>query len=256
MSSRDASQNPVRPSIRVFPYPDGAFSAPRCRLEDNEPRRYRPPENGAQIEQLEEPNRTRPRSCALMMKDSDIQSRVYRLAVSTVLLLANFAIYLSFVVIRVFRGAWIYIVLIAILLCLGVIWCHALIRFIMGIYHFPNNGATNRTLLPLDMAEAASYAQPNQPIHVIMAGDDSEERLSENHGAIGAQITVPPPAYGLWQSSVRLNPDLLFWQRVDNPSSVRSAAREVDGVAPKTEETLPPSYLSNEGVNNVGGAKP
>jgi hypothetical protein len=109
---------------------------------------------------------------------------------------------LSFVVIRVFRGAWIYIVLIAILLCLGVIWCHALIRFIMGIYHFPNNGATNRTLLPLDMAEAASYAQPNQPIHVIMAGDDSEERLSENHGDIGAQITVPPPAYGLWQSSV------------------------------------------------------
>ncbi|KAL2798534.1 hypothetical protein BJX66DRAFT_295109 [Aspergillus keveii] len=162
---------------------------------------------------------------------------------------------LSFVVIRVFRGAWIYIVLIAILLCLGVIWCHALIRRIMGIYHFPNS-ATNRTLLPLNMAEAAGYAQPNQPIHVIMAGDDSEERLSGNHGAIGANIRMPPPAYGLWQSSVRLNPDSLFWQRVDNRSSVRSAARAVDGVAPKTEETLPPSYLSNECMNNVGGAKP
>jgi hypothetical protein len=103
---------------------------------------------------------------------------------------------LSFVVIRVFRGAWISIVLIAILLCLGVIWCHALIRCIMGIYHFPNS-ATNRTPTKHGGSCWICSAKP-----VIMAGDDSEERLSGNHGAIGANIRLPPPAYGLWQSSV------------------------------------------------------
>ncbi|KAL2832269.1 hypothetical protein BJY01DRAFT_102126 [Aspergillus pseudoustus] len=90
---------------------------------------------------------------------------------------------LSFVVIRALRGPCVYIVLIAILLCLGVLWCHALIRFIMAVYQFPYpKSTTDHGIIPISMIEAAGYAKSSQPIHVTMVGD--EERLSENHGDV------------------------------------------------------------------------
>lgn len=46
------------------------------------------------------------------------------------------------------------------------------------------------------------YAEPDRPIPVVLAGD--EEIMAESNGASSAQekLTAPPPAYGLWRSSV------------------------------------------------------
>lgn len=125
----------------------------------------------------------------------------------------------------------------------------------------------------MSMTETAGYAQPEQPIHVTMAGD--EERFTEGDGAFAAKVTVPPPAYGLWRSSVvrdthtgmamrivpltlhqRLDPDLLHWQRVENqPAALRNTER---GATPsrKPHGRRPPSYMSDDGVQYVVEAQP
>lgn len=44
------------------------------------------------------------------------------------------------------------------------------------------------------------YAQPEQPIHVVLARD--EEIAIENRVSSEMKVVAPPPAYGLWRSSV------------------------------------------------------
>ncbi|KAL3465131.1 hypothetical protein BJX64DRAFT_68922 [Aspergillus heterothallicus] len=143
----------------------------------------------------------RSRTCGLVVKDRDVRMRMNRLIISSFFLLVNLDIYISFVVMRVLRGLWVYIVLTFILLCLGVIWCHVRIRFIMAVFKFCHPGPfTEPGIVSISTAGAAGYSSSNQPIHIIMAGD--EEQFSENHGAARMKVTIPPPAYGLWQTSV------------------------------------------------------
>jgi len=103
----------------------------------------------------------------------------------------------------------------------------------------------------------------------------------------------PPPAYGLWRSSVRVNPDLLHWQRVDAGSMRGSAMSSNVGVggagsrngsitgpavsrssplaggstrgsaaAPSVQDEdeelgpRPPSYASEDGVSYILEAEP
>ncbi|KAL2808509.1 hypothetical protein BJX63DRAFT_409053 [Aspergillus granulosus] len=145
----------------------------------------------------------------------------------------------------------------------------------MAVYKFPyRNSSTEHGMLRIRMGRAAGYAQPSKPIQVTMVGD--EEQLSETHSAASVKVMMPPPAYGRWRGSIvskrhptpsieiiplirmqRLNPDLLFWQRIDNQSSVlQSNARGQEDAASKTGEPQPPSYLPNMGVNHVAEAKP
>ena len=52
------------------------------------------------------------------------------------------------------------------------------------------------------------YAQPEQPIPVVLARDE-EIAVGNNENGDGSEhkkIAPPPPAYGLWRSSVVSNP--------------------------------------------------
>jgi hypothetical protein len=106
---------------------------------------------------------------------------------------------LAFVITRALQGPWLYVVLIFLLLTLGFAWSHALFRFIRTIFRFRGSTA-GRVQLWMDTAGTTGYAQPDQPIHVTMAGD--EERFPENRGGAAMNVTIPPPAYGIWRSSV------------------------------------------------------
>lgn len=104
-------------------------------------------------------------------------------------------------------------------------------------------------------AGPTGYAQPERPIHVILAGD--EEILTENNGASREKVTPLPPAYGLWRGSVRINPNLLYWHRVDiNTSSLPQHANEAQGLGSKVPLPRPPSYTSDNGIDYVIEAQP
>jgi hypothetical protein len=95
-------------------------------------------------------------------------------------------------------GQEIHILLIFMILILSIIFCHALIRFAMEVLQDPGS-AFARNRIPSRVGPMG-YAQPDRPIPVMLAGD--EEALVENDGAVREKVTVPPPAYGLWRSSV------------------------------------------------------
>ncbi|EAU38618.1 conserved hypothetical protein [Aspergillus terreus NIH2624] len=143
-----------------------------------------------------------------------------------------------------------HILLIFMILILSIVWCHSLIRFSLAVLRGP---ATNR--IP-SRAGPNGYAQPERPIPVTFIAD--EEMMTGGNGEVREKVTAPPPAYGLWRSTVRINPDLLYWQRVDESTS-RSAPHsnsigEDSGSKPTSPR--PPSYTSDNGIDYAVEAQP
>lgn len=134
----------------------------------------------------------------------------------------------------------------------------------------------HRPHLP-DMTGSDGF-QPIVPIRVHLARD--EEAGSDMDRDVERDIDPekdnmpppPPPAYGLWRSSVRVDPNLLHWQRVEdqaqnNRQSVTtdlsySRNGSVSGppaatrAPPAQEGPRPPSYVSEDGVSYIVEAAP
>ncbi|GAQ05595.1 ER degradation-enhancing alpha-mannosidase-like protein 1 [Aspergillus lentulus] len=190
------------------------------------------------------------RSCMPTLRDRSIRRRLYTLIPATVFLLAIIAFYLA-IHTATHLGQEIHILLIFMILILSIIFCHTLIRFAMEILQDPRSTVA-RNRIPSRVGPMG-YAQPDRPIQVTLAGD--EEALVDD--AVREKVTTPPPAYGLWRSSVRINPDLLYWRRVEDdelpPAAVNGTQRRSNR---KPSVPRPPSYTSDDGVDYVIQAQP
>lgn len=87
------------------------------------------------------------------------------------------------------------IVLILIVLCATVFFCHALLRVFLLMYRgdLPSRGGMGRTQHYLS---PGGYAVPQEPIPVVLAQDEDVREAAEDVNKI------TPPAYGLWRGSV------------------------------------------------------
>lgn len=94
---------------------------------------------------------------------------------------------------------------------------------------------------------------PETPIQVHVAGDSPTPQVpvepmpaprSESpNAAFGKEVGglhYPPPAYGWWRGSVRADPNLLHWQRVEDRYGRDAAAKE--------RGEAPPGYISDDVV--------
>jgi hypothetical protein len=121
-------------------------------------------------------------------------------------------------------------------------------------------------------------AVPDEPIPIVLATDEEAMIDSGGHGH-GKQplpaMQMPPPAYGLWRESVRVDPGLIYWQKLteselsknskrsrsskkskkSKKSAASTAAGSVDGSAGDMDRhpslRRPPSYSSDDGVDYV-----
>ncbi|KAF7592815.1 hypothetical protein BBP40_012350 [Aspergillus hancockii] len=188
-----------------------------------------------------------------MLREKKTRRKLITLITSTIFLTLVLALYFAFTVSRSHMGHELHILLIFMVLILTIVFCHSLIRFSMVILQGSGSVvAMNR--IP-SRAGHTGYAQLEHPIHVTLVGD--EEILAESNGASREKVAVPPPAYGLWRSSVRINPDLLYWQRVkDNASSVPQHPNRAQGSGSKALLPRPPSYTSDNGIDYVIEAQP
>ncbi|RAL08666.1 uncharacterized protein BO97DRAFT_353621 [Aspergillus homomorphus CBS 101889] len=190
------------------------------------------------------------RSCTSILRERKVRRRLITLIASGVFLLSVVTIYLAFAASRTTLGRELQILLIFMILIIGIVFCHSLTRFLMAVVPKSESDiASNR--IP-SRAGPSGYAQPAHPIHVVLAGD--EDAMTESHNAAREKITVPPPAYGLWRSSVRLNPDLLYWQRVGNNSALPKVVER--DPSNKSQIPRPPSYTSDDGIDYVVEAQP
>jgi len=94
------------------------------------------------------------------------------------------------------------------------------------------------------MIGPGGFANPPVPIRVALAGDE------EAAGIANPVTKLPPPAYGLWRESVRVDPNRLFWQRNESQAVSRRSEER-----PATAHR-PPSYISDDGIDYVVEAAP
>jgi hypothetical protein len=112
-------------------------------------------------------------------------------------------------------GQEIHILFILVLLAITIFFCHSLVRMCMLIVNPPKE--QHRPRIP-DMTGPEGF-QPIVPIRVHLERDADVERDVVDLEKDDAPLPPPPPpAYGLWRSSVRVDPNLLHWQRAQGPA--------------------------------------
>ncbi|KAF3035861.1 hypothetical protein E8E11_005053 [Didymella keratinophila] len=165
-------------------------------------------------------------------------------------------------------GQEIHILFILILLSITIFFCHSLIRLCMLMLNPPRE--VERQAVP--NLTAPEGFQPIVPIPVRLARDDdidSSDNDMELDNPEKEKLPPPPPAYGLWRSSVRVDPNLLHWQRVEdnraqsaismprstNTSVVAASTHDAPAAEP-VDAPRPPSYVSEDGVSYITEAAP
>lgn len=95
------------------------------------------------------------------------------------------------------------VILIFMIMILTIIFCHSFIRVAVLLLRGPRITITR---VPSKVGPSG-YAQPGHPIHVILARDE-EMAIESSNTMTQGKIPPPPPAYGLWRSSVVSSPEL------------------------------------------------
>ena len=152
------------------------------------------------------------------------------------------------------RGASFHGIFIFFILILTILFCHYLIRLCMLAFE-PRIRVPRKCQSPLRADDDVGFAQPRQPIPVVMARDEelglhdhSRSFDREEGDGIDNALPAPPPAYGLWRNSVRADPNLIHWQAVGHHDQVQQEAREM--IFAGTGHR-PPSYTSHDRAENV-----
>ncbi|KAI9848290.1 MAG: hypothetical protein M1837_000554 [Sclerophora amabilis] len=250
-SSPLASPHPLvldslRISTGLVPAPRRSYASPsqlqvQAVPEDNDP---------AQLEQQgrwwSRPHRTV--SDRLPTKTA-LRSKIIGCLVSGFLLISVLTIYLSLALSSRAVHQHYHVVLILFILFITIYFCHSLVRLCM-LAMGPASSRATRNRVP-STAGPGGYANPPEPIRVVTRHDE------EAVGIESEAAKAPPPAYGLWRCSVRVDPNLLHWQRRNddeaNTQLPPGLGRERVESRPCTPNR-PPSYVSDDGVEYVVSA--
>ncbi|KAK4950822.1 hypothetical protein LTR10_010815 [Elasticomyces elasticus] len=166
-----------------------------------------------------------------------------------------------------------------------IVFAHTLVRLCLfkpavldspGVYMIPNGRLKRRRHHRHHHREEEAQAQqqdqpqldmvadfvPPTPIAVHVGADEVRPDSREAEPSAGAErasrlifdkdvdeLAKPPPAYGRWRGSVRVNPDFLHWQAIPSPTEPNTPALP----SPTYEEAMateqrsqPPSYMTRD----------
>ncbi|KAF2735723.1 hypothetical protein EJ04DRAFT_434341 [Polyplosphaeria fusca] len=222
--------------------------------------------------------------CFPFMKSRPARGKIFACIISGLFLMTVLTIYLTLALTRSKTiGQEVHVLFIMIILATTIFFCHSLIRLCMLALHPPPDTPHIPSMTGPD------GFHPVRPIRVHLArdeelADDSDSPENPADDAEKLKVAPPPPAYGLWRSSVRVDPNLLHWQRVEHPASNNSSTPDlhsssnsrngsVSGAAgpaghviasqqqqPQEQQQQqgprPPSYVSEDGVSYVVEAAP
>lgn len=190
-------------------------------------------------------SRAASRRCGPPIKDRKIRSKIISCVISGLFLTLVLTVYLALALSNKRETEEFHVMLILIILSTTIFFCHTLIRLCMMIISPPGDDGPPRNLP--SMVGSGGYANPVVPIRVTLARDE------EAAGIESQAIKTPPPAYGLWRESVRMDPNRIYWQRNNAPPVPDQEAQARDH--PITANR-PPSYMSDDGIDYVIEAAP
>ncbi|TVY60658.1 hypothetical protein LSUE1_G007292 [Lachnellula suecica] len=185
--------------------------------------------------------------CFPKVTNKKIRSKILSCFISGLFLLMVLTVYLCLALTNRNESQEFHVLLILIILITTIFFCHALIRLCMMIINPPVDDALSQDLP--SMVGPGGYANPTVPIQVALARDE------EAAGIENDATKLPPPAYGLWRESVRVDPNRIYWQRNEAAALQRQNSTERREARPSTANR-PPSYISENGVDYVLEAEP
>lgn len=177
-----------------------------------------------------------------------LQSRMIMVLVAALLEVIVLSIYLGLVLNhKLDVGQEWNIIFIMVILAVTIFVCYTLIR--LCIEKMKARRPRTWTSAPPfaripPVADENGYAHLSNPIQINAEQPMEEEGIKE-----------PPPVYGLWRCSVRVNPDQFYWvRRASNPGPGSIPEEPAEGHPPGT--IRPPSYQSDDGVMYAVEAAP
>ncbi|CZT02934.1 uncharacterized protein RAG0_09891 [Rhynchosporium agropyri] len=200
------------------------------------------------------------RLCGPKIKNRKIRAKTLSCFISGMFLTLVLTIYLALALSNRHESQEFHVLLILIILITAVFFCHSLIRLCIMIIKPPlDTDPDLESETPPAMSGLGGYANPVAPIPVTLARDE------EAAGIESDATKLPPPAYGLWRHSVRVDPNRIFWQRngevVPPVPAIGSSSRGAPGndntdAQPPATANRPPSYVSEDGVDYIIEAAP
>ncbi|EXJ85502.1 hypothetical protein A1O1_05866 [Capronia coronata CBS 617.96] len=186
-----------------------------------------------------------------------------------VTLLFALVIYLVLAITGVARNTMFHVLSILLILTLTGVFCHQLIRMFMLMRRRPrrprhgrsnkarhghtrnqtcarSRGWTRASTSTSEQSGPLEELPPEKPIQIFMATDDN---LGPDVEALAWQPTIrpPPPVYGNFRASMRLNPDFVHLKHVP-PSPLTPTYDEAVIQVQRAMGYRPPSYISESGV--------
>ncbi|KAK2738907.1 hypothetical protein FQN55_009677 [Onygenales sp. PD_40] len=201
------------------------------------------------------------------VKSKAARKKLIDTALSGFLLAILFSTYLALSLSSAVDGREFHVVVILALILLTIYFCHSFIRLFMLAWRpapeYSPPSVTGRI-------GTFGYAHPDRPIPVILARDEEMRAIDvdlergrqananagADSGAGGVGLAPPPPAYGLWRNSVRINPNLVYWQRREENRHRQSHEMRRSDNDGQRETNRPPSYMSDDGVRYVVDIQP
>lgn len=192
-------------------------------------------------------------------KQRVLKRQTCRSTTSGVFLMLLLIIYLSLALTNKIKSQEFHVIIILVILITTVFFCHSLLRLCVILIRpgstFERDSSSNRPDRFNLIREGGGYANPEHPIRVQILRDE------EAAGIESEATKVPPPAYGLWRESVRVDPNRIYWARnteavPEVPSIPRQHLRSVEEVGGEETErpvsmSRPPSYISEDGITYV-----
>ncbi|RDL38967.1 Uncharacterized protein BP5553_03307 [Venustampulla echinocandica] len=187
------------------------------------------------------------RRCAPKIKNRTIRAKILSCFISGLFLTFVLTIYLGLALSNRNESQEFHVLLILVILITTIFFCHSLVRLCMMIMNPPADDDHQNQNLP-GMVGPGGFANPTVPIQVSLARDE------EAAGIESEATKFPPPAYGLWRESVRMDPNQIFWQRNEVATARQNPSRHGEERPPTANR--PPSYISDDGVDYVVEAAP
>ncbi|KIW08837.1 uncharacterized protein PV09_00766 [Verruconis gallopava] len=210
------------------------------------------------------------RTCAALFQGEN-RLQAISTAASGVFLASVLTIYLTIAITIKNLNQQVHVLFILTILAALVFFTYSLIRLVTAAVR-RKKPRRHRPIIP-SVAGPEGF-KPDVPIRVQLARDEEIAACDED-GKIPPEradvLRQPPPAYGLWRGSVRLDPNLLHWQRADAQPQEASLSRSspvserrpsptgspaMASVAEEQQVRRPPSYASDDGVSYVVSALP
>lgn len=162
---------------------------------------------------------------------------------SGIILCVALTIFLALTISKTVKSPAFRPVSLVLIILLTIIFCHDLIRLCM-LASAPKGSLDYSDAFRMQ-SPTASIARPREPIRIILASDEELSLHDEQHPVVveedeNVAVAPPPPAYGLWRGSVRVDPELVHWQPVERPAG----REEPPPLLNPSSLTRPPSYCS------------